>query len=517
MKPLLFSICLLCSFSSSYSQETTSTGTEFWLAYMENLDLLFNPSPQFSIYISANEAGEGTVRVEATGLEFEFEYAANQVTEFTLPTGIYYAEESESVANIGLKISTNTDVQLYAVHYRPFFSESSLVLPVESLGNEYVISAAIDFNNNLDAASSFVIVATEDDTSVEIIPSQNTLGLRPKDVPFTVDLNAGNSYQVQALDDLSGSVVRSLTGQKIAIFSGAQRANIGCSIADNHVYDQLFDISHWGSEYAFVPFAGQSGSIFKIVALEDATDIFLDNDFVTSLNASEVLELDLEEASLMKASNPVQCTQYSKSFNCSGNNLGDPNMLTLQPLEYRIKDCHFPNLDGFEFSPQAFSQQYVQLICPTDKTEWVNLDNESIDWKVFSSDLDYSYAQVSLNEGFTHLSALEGVQAYAYGFGEYDAYSYNLGFDQGTNTTSTLALNPFSVNIGPNPATQELKVHSSETIETYQIWTIQGSLLHTESVQQNRFLVDLQNMQPGQYILELQSNERRSHHSFTKL
>ena len=502
MKKLSFTFLLFLSILSSNAQTTSSQGTEFWLGYMENLDLLFNPSPQFAIYVSADEAGSAQVIAAATGLTFDFEYQANTVTEFLLPTGIYYAEGSEAIANFGLKILTDSPTRITGVHYRPFFSEASMLLPIESLGSEYVVAAALDFNNFADAASSFVIVATEDNTTVEITPSGNTLGLRPANVPFTIELEAGNSYQVQSLFDLSGSKV-STNGNKVAVFAGAQRGNIGCELADNHIYDQVAPVELAGTDYAFIPFIGQTSSIFKVLALSDATEVNVDGFQTEILNEGEFIEYDLTSPAIMESSSPVVCTQFSKSFNCSGAGIGDPNMIVLHPMGYRLKSIHFENLSEFAFGP-AFSRQFVNLMIETVDIDMVSLDNIDIDWSPFPGNLDFSFAQIEVTSATSSLLSGKGVQAIAYGFGDYDAYTYHLGFDVSVDPNSTAEIDESFIRISPNPTNDFVVIEAKNLLEKYALYNQAGQLvLESKSANSVREQIDISTLSSGIYFLRI--------------
>ena len=214
---LLISI-LLVSFSKIHAQDQNTESTEFWLTYLENLDLLFNGDPQFSLYIDAETSGELLVEFPATGLSYEYEYDAGIITEVVLPAGLYYSESSEIATNKGLRITTTTPVELTAFHYRIYFTEATKVLPIESLGSEYYVISFLDFDQNVDSPSSFVVLATEDNTEVEITPTANTTEFRPKDVPFIINLSAGQTFEVQSQGELTGSRIMALNGEKIAVF-----------------------------------------------------------------------------------------------------------------------------------------------------------------------------------------------------------------------------------------------------------------------------------------------------------
>ena len=75
--------------------------------------------------------------------------------------------------------------------------------------------------------SEFIIVSIEDSTEISITPSVNTFSGKPANVTFTITLNKGETYQVQAQDtsDLTGTSVKSIKGS-CAIFSGVKCADV---------------------------------------------------------------------------------------------------------------------------------------------------------------------------------------------------------------------------------------------------------------------------------------------------
>lgn len=97
-------------------------------------------------------------------------------------------------------------------------------------------------------------------------------------LPYTITLDEGQTYQVQASGDLSGSRIRSLNGQPIAVLSGARQADVlDCNGgADSHVYEQSIPVEQWGSRYHFVPFSGQGTDVLRILAAEDSTTVYFD-------------------------------------------------------------------------------------------------------------------------------------------------------------------------------------------------------------------------------------------------
>lgn len=91
----VFIICLFslpCFFA--VAQSFTTKGNSFWLAYMENLDLLFNGDSSFSVFVFSENDGQGVITAPATGFTIPFTYVANEIQEVILPDAIYYDEGS---------------------------------------------------------------------------------------------------------------------------------------------------------------------------------------------------------------------------------------------------------------------------------------------------------------------------------------------------------------------------------------------------------------------------------------
>ncbi|MEB3067415.1 hypothetical protein, partial [Parvimonas micra] len=86
--------------------------------------------------------------------------------------------------------------------------------------------------------SFFFVIATEDNTLVEITPSAPNRNNKEVNKPFTVKLNRGQIYSVLGTtngitgSDLTGSKIKSISSnssgscKKIAVFSGAGKISI---------------------------------------------------------------------------------------------------------------------------------------------------------------------------------------------------------------------------------------------------------------------------------------------------
>lgn len=300
-----------------------TAGTELWLAYLENLDLAFNGPPFFSVQVTAAEGAVGQLEVPATGYDQPFALAAGETAELELPDAIWYAEGSEEVGIAGVRLTADRPVEAVAFHWRLYFSEASRLLPREELSTEYRVLTVDDLGGDL---TGFTVVATEDATEVEITPTAFTLGLRPADTAYTVTLDQGEVWPVQAQADLSGSLVRSLTGAPLAVFAGARQPIVGCGRgATSHVWDQLPPVDRWGRHVVVVPFARKTADTVRVMAHEDGTAVRVDCGAERVLRAGEVLELEIDAPTALVASAPVLVAQAMQGGDCGGTGSGDPD------------------------------------------------------------------------------------------------------------------------------------------------------------------------------------------------
>ena len=426
------SLLLICTLLATCLHSQSTRGTEFYFAYMENLNLAFNGPPKFFVMVDAEQTTDGEVQVPATGLVVPFTAIGGEVTLVELPDAIWYSEGTEIVVNKGIRVVSDLPIALTALHYRPYFSEASSILPLDLLGDQYYPTCYVD-DNQFNPSASFVIVATKDGEEIEITPTALTEGLRPAGVPFTVTLDEGQIYQVRSQDDLSGTSIRSLAGNPIGVFSGARQANVElCGAADSHLWDQALPLSDWGQEYLFVPFLGQGGDIIKIVASEDNTTVFFDCLEEVVLNTGEVYRIKLTEPTAITATSLISVAQFNSSQDCNPSNVGDPNMLQLFPTSRQLFRTQTQALEyGNGTVPQFFSKHFINIVATLDNTDNITLDGAAIPggFQPFFGNPNYAYAQVEVDPGSHLIEGDSSFYAYSYGFGDFDAYTYAAGYE----------------------------------------------------------------------------------------
>ncbi|MBK7620730.1 MAG: IgGFc-binding protein [Flavobacteriales bacterium] len=207
-RSLILTVLTLLSTVASAQESTViaTRGKRFWTGFMQN----GFGAQSLKVHILSRSATSGTVSLPLNGWTTNFTVSANNVTVIDVPT---IAENSGS-GNIlpkGVLIQSTDSINVFISSFQNFTHDASQVLPESSLGNTYRVDAyqGLPNFNNLHK-SEFLVVATQDGTQIRITPSVNTLSGQSANVPFIVDLNAGQSYQIQAATDqldLTGTLV----------------------------------------------------------------------------------------------------------------------------------------------------------------------------------------------------------------------------------------------------------------------------------------------------------------------
>lgn len=486
----------------------TNQGTEHWVTFMENLDLFFNGPPSFHLVISSEIGTSGTVTIPATGFSIPYTVPTGGDVVVSLPASTYYAEGDEALFNFGLKVTSAAPVSVYAFHDRAYFSEASLVLPTTALGSDHLVLARPDDGGG--SPSELVVLATSDDTEVELTPSALTIGFRPIGVPFTVTLNAGQSLQLQALGDLSGTRVRSLDpAKRLAVFAGARQAQVNCQLggADDHLYSQVYPLQYWGRDYFVVPFKDRGGDEVRVLAGAQPAVVTVGS-ATYMLDAGEVVVFNVADPTRVLSTAPVAVGQFNDSQSCNNGQAGDPCYVFLPatPLRHERSLWNARNASG---TPSQYLNVVLQAGGGVGGFLLDGVD-VSAQFLPVAGETGWWYAQLSIGEGSHELQSDKPYQAVAYGMGDYNSYAHALGFDN--DLVNALgdddAIRSPTATLLP-PDGQWTPRWTQQGTEQIRLLDTRGRLLRTYTLQPGGTL-DLGGWDAGLYIAERWSAGQRA-------
>ncbi|AMR32840.1 hypothetical protein A0256_16145 [Mucilaginibacter sp. PAMC 26640] len=439
----------------------SNQGKEFWTGYMSHVES--TGKSQMSLYITGGVNTTGKVEIADGSYAIPFTIKANQVTTVEIPRSAFMKNQGQFLK--GIHITSQKNIAVYAHIYASSVSGATLLLPVTSLGKSYYsINYTQASNSDSDTSrtySSFMVVATEDNTTVEIIPSADLLNGIPAGATITLNLRKGEVYQGLSLIDLTNTVIRAKSTtagecKRIAVFSGSTKIGIGCRQAgftSDNLFQQVYPTASWGKNYITVPLKSRGYDIIRIICSADNTNVK-----VNGLNTFQPVRglfdftFSSRETNVISADKPIQVVQYAVSQgqtlgNCTNNSfdVGDPEMIYLTPTEQTLDHVTLYSTPNYDII-----NNYINIVIKTSQTATFVLDGKPYtNFTPVSADPSFSYAQINVSQGTHNISAADGFNAIAYGFGNAESYGYAAGANlknlnqfidlQNNNNTQALA------------------------------------------------------------------------------
>ena len=305
--------------------------------------------------------------------------------------------------------------------------------------------------------SWFYVIAAEDNTRLEITPSDTTQsGVLPNQT-FTVNLNKGEIYNVmgklvdggsltwQASKDMSGSKVVSVPGNDgnchpFALFSGSGGIRMCYYDGGEVAMQQAFPVQAWGTQYLTYHMLNNTTTDindpfknFYRVGVDDPTTIVLRNGVpLTGLANNFFYEIiDSTGGDYITADKPIMVAQYTPGGNRCWNNssaaYGDPEMIYLSPLEQGSKDALF-----YANRKTFIDYNYVNVIVKSTGIPSLKIDGNSFSPSniiTHPNNSAYSVAvtRVTGAAGQHRLTCDSIFNATIYGLGLFESYGYNVG------------------------------------------------------------------------------------------
>ena len=444
---LLIGIQLLSAFHNGAFAQLSTIGREFYVGFMENNRIVPNRIDQASIIISAAEDANGFIRYEGTSQSFSINAGEQYVYEFPSNGLDVIHRRSGEIEFLGIYIFSDGNIAVHAFNFRERSADGTVVLPLSSLGKEYLLTAhheefapGVNGGSNINYESTMLVVAVEDDTNIEIVTTAPTVNTIPPGAPINIKLNKGQSYQIKARGDLTGTLVRVLGSQEddcknIAVFGGNKMTSVGrdCEgTTGDHLFQQAYPVFSWGREYIHMSFRGRSsGELVKVLAADDDTEVFVNGVSQGKINRGKFLVFNFGEDAVVniRGSKAISVTTFAKSQWCNIQNgpfasNGDPTMVTLSPNNQLIRNVAFSAVKVV-----GIVNHYLNVLAKRGTENATILDGQAVgsQFKPVPGNPDFSYAQIEISQGVHTLSNPEGVIAYAYGSGFIESYGYSAG------------------------------------------------------------------------------------------
>lgn len=434
---LLFFCTLTAGWGYAQTTDTkchrSTEGREFWFGFMQGRNSSSNH--YLEITITSREYASFSIYVGKSTTPF---YSGSVSPNSTTPVSISYSAVeptvSEQILNMGIHLVSDKPVNVYALNHDNNSSDVAVIYPVVSLGKEYYAmcyTPHVDYTNLVHGRNSeFVVVASEDSTSISITPAVSTDGLHTAGTPFSIRLNKGELYQVQSLEgDLTGSLITA--DKPVAVYAGSYSTTIPLQATGgwDHLYEQMPSVRTWGREYYTVPLAGRSKDYFRVMASQDKTSVIIGTNAPVILQKGKYYEFTLNVPTRIVSDKPILVSQYSQSKNNDNVTNGDGFMVILSPVSQAKNDVTF-----VAYQSTLMRVYYVNIVVPVSEINNIELAGNRIPASTFKpySNNRFASAQLPISAGAWRLRNVNpdmGFIAYVYGFGGNEAYGYGVGFN----------------------------------------------------------------------------------------
>jgi PKD repeat protein len=425
----------------------STEGKDFWFGFMTNSS--YDGKEHYvgisitSVYECKYDIYIGTSKIPISGIVHP-----NIPEIITFDWKQVEAKGSENIQERAIHLVSDNPLNVFALNSMAASTDAALIFPTESLGKEYYTmcySPRVNWPpvNWIPGSlnSEFMIVASEDNTMVEITPSKVTDKGMPANTTYSITLNKGELYQVQSESipdssasgkgDLSGSYIKS--DKPVALYSGSKITTVPGDANDaaaDHLYEQIPPLQTWGRKFIAVPLKLRKKDTYRVLAAENNTTVRVGNKVPVLLNKGQYSDFVLleTEPSLIESDKPVLLAQYCNSYNIDGSTgVGDPFMVIVSPINQAREKVTFDAYKTVRIKDTIF----INVIVKDNAVGKINLDSIPVTFLPLGG-VGYSYAQVKISAGNHTLESTEsgkGFIAYVYGFGTRDSYGYGVGYN----------------------------------------------------------------------------------------
>ncbi|MCA9523907.1 MAG: IgGFc-binding protein [Myxococcales bacterium] len=334
-------------------------------------------------------------------------------------------------------------------------NDGSLLLPSAVLGTEYIAVTWSD-PGQYSQPPYVTVVAVEDETEVEVTPSQTILVpmepyLLAAKKTYTFKLSAQDVLNLEAKGlDLTGTRIAS--NRPVAVFSGNACARVPNSgrFCD-HVEAQLPSIETWGKEYWVTKFTDRGGDndYFRIVARDDNTVLTFDppRENVPTLAKGAYFEIASTSSFKLTSSKPIMVAQFMASMSVTS----PTGPFGKDEPPYTDNYCPDEDVGGGTCwgdpalvlvpAKEQLRSQYLFLVPDTYRYDFVNIGfapGTTIELNGTTLDLskaesvgagDFLQLTLVMESGVQKIVASAPISVIVYGFDHNISYAYNAGLN----------------------------------------------------------------------------------------
>jgi hypothetical protein len=429
-------------------------GRDLWFSMCQNYEAGGANGKYYMLYVTSPNTT--TVNIQVTGSSSQkFPITAGKVVAFKIPLG-WEVTSSGVIEKKAIRVwSDDADLTAYLLSRNTATSDGMFIIPSIGWGKEYVVAGYGSLFEGggtfvYDYPSEFSLVANQDNTTCNVIPTQDirksgqpNVVLHQKGVAFSEAMMRGDCIQYQLTQaqntddyDVTGSIVTS--NNPVGVVGASQCPNIPPDYPYcDHICDMIPPVRTWAKTYYSAPFVNRhGGDSFLTIASKDGQTIWRDDPsakgrvhaILTKYQPYFINDITLQTKWYSDA--PFLLVQYinSTTFGTGNDGIGDPAMVVVNSVEQFTPDVIFqtPTI----LSGQSTFQNFVNVVVNTQHVNSTTFDGIRILGAPGSSKISidgiYEVYRINNLKAGTHtIHSDTGIGCYVYGYGSYDSYAWS--------------------------------------------------------------------------------------------
>jgi len=398
-------------------------GTDFILGFLPNLAT----QNATELHLISDVATSVTVEYPVNTPIFTSTVAVSPgaISVVTIPTTSASGWTTGAVGNNAVHVFASEEFVAYMTNGQSLSGDAALGLPVDTMNTTYRVLSALPSQLVPGDRSQFVVVAGFDGTDVTITPTGAMAGGFAAGTPFTITLNKGEGFLGQGTTfgtagDISGTLIQAT--HPVGLTNGNVCTNIPQNVAFcDHVFEVAQAVQTWGRSTLVGNLSQRTGgSLYRIMASEDGTNVTQDGVAQTTLNGGQVFTTPaLPGNHVFEADKPIFVAQFMTSQNAEGAVNGDPSMGNMIPSAQYSTNYTFSTVT-------RFVPNFLTVIANNSDLSTILFDGFPLGAENFSpiGGTNFSVATVSISEGTHTTSSNNGHGITIEGIGSLVSYLY---------------------------------------------------------------------------------------------
>ena len=348
-----------CDIYFADEEEFVSEGSEFYLAFFNNLQIGFFSQAKVMVRVSNVDVIPDTVEISYDSESRKIE--SGSTVEVELPTSLRLKDIGKSGKGVSIRSVNGAKLSVTAFGDELTSSDTYQLLPcvyLPSLYEYYAVSVAkvniVVFDDGEELISEplgnsvLVVIASEDNTHVTLTPTQDVFVEPDKETEagesVDITLSRGETLFISSEDDLTGSHV--VSDKPLAVFSGHECGNIPSNISYcDQMVEQIPPTATWGREFYATSFLTRRMDRFKAISSKETNTIrWSCTGGVSSSGSLDFsgagvpveFDIDSDQSCRFKSDYPILLVQFSVGSQADNILDADPSMTVIPPAkQYR--------------------------------------------------------------------------------------------------------------------------------------------------------------------------------------